>query len=188
MSYYQIFRPFYEKAAEQMCLDCQDFIAPGSKILDLGCGSGIVGKKFQDYFKSEVVGIDIKDNRLEKIPFQLFDGKRIPYPENSFDVVLINFVLHHAGAPVDLLKEAKRVARKIIIYEDLPEGFFSRLLCWFHGVSFDKIWGNPNRTSFRTRNVWKKIFSELGLSLVSEKEVKKFPVKKELFVSETMGV
>ncbi|MBU4299190.1 class I SAM-dependent methyltransferase [Patescibacteria group bacterium] len=182
MNLYRIFHPFYEKAAKEMSLDCQDFIKEGSKILDLGCGSGIVGKKFQDYFKAELIGIDVKDRRLEKIPFQKFNGRDIPFSENNFDVVLISYVLHHAGDPTALLKEAKRVGERVIVYEDLPEGFLSGLFCRLHGISFDKLFGNPNPTSFRTEKKWEDIFKEIGLNLIFKKEIKNFPVKKELFV------
>jgi len=183
MSYYRFFSKAYQKAAQRMCLDCQDFIQKGSKILDLGCGSGIVGRSFQKFFQAEVIGVDIKDNRIYPIPFELIDGRKLPFPEKSFDVVLINYVLHHSEDPILLLKEAKRVARdKIVIYEDLPEGFLSRIICKIHGISFDKIFRNQSQTSFKLEEEWGKIFREIRLNNIFKKRINNFPVKKELFI------
>ena len=183
MNYYRIFSKFYQKAAQKMCRDCQDFIKKGSKILDLGCGSGIIGNTFQDFFQAKVLGVDIKDCRVLPLPFQIIDGFHLPFSENSFDVVLINYVLHHSRDPVALLSEAKRVTRdKIIIYEDLAEGCLSKLVCWFHGISFDKLFGNPVKTSFNSEKGWEKIFKEIGLNIVFKKRINNFPVKKELFI------
>jgi len=181
--YYRIFSKIYERAAKKMCLDCQGFIKKGSKILDWGCGTAIVGKTFQDFFQAELFGVDVQDVRTVKIPFKITDGKSLSFPENSFDVVLINYVLHHSEDPVSVLKEAKRVARdKIVIYEDLPEDILSKLICQLHGISFDIFFGNPTKTSFKSESDWEKIFKETGLNIIFKKRVNNFPVKKELFI------
>ena len=183
MSYYRIFAKTYKRAAQKMCLDCQDFIQKGSKILDLGCGSGIIGMTFQDFFQAKVIGVDIKDNRIYPLPFKIINGKSLLFPENSFDVVLINYVLHHSGDPILLLKEAKRVTKdKIVVYEDLPEGLLSRIICKIHGISFDGIFKNQNQTSFRPEREWEKNFKKIGLNIIFKRRINNFPVKKELFI------
>lgn len=186
--YYQIVRRIYKKAAKKMCLDCQDFLKKGSKILDLGCGSAIAGKEFQSFFEAKLIGVDIKDQRIEKIPFQLFDGKCLPFSENSFDATLINFVLHHTKNPTSLLKEAKRVSKeKIIVFEDLPEGILSKLICKIHGITFNYFFQkNRENSNFKKSEEWKKIFDESGLKLIFEKRVSSVfnPVKKKLFILE----
>jgi len=201
MNFYRIFSKIYERAAQKMCLDCQDFIQKGSKILDLGCGPGIIGETFGDFFQAKVIGVDIKDNRIYPLPFKIINGKSLPFPENSFDIVLINYVLHHSGDPILLLKEAKRVAKdKIIVYEDLPEGLLSRIICKIHGISFAIFFGNPNKTSFKTElpkeakvkmrtsssfaseKEWEEVFKKIGLNIVFKSRINNFPVKKELFI------
>lgn len=61
----------------------------------------------------------------------------------SFDIVLFVDVLHHTDAPLDLLREASRVARRgILIKDHLAEGLFARatlrLMDWVgnapHGI------------------------------------------------------
>jgi len=143
--YYRIFSKVYQRAAKKMCLECQDFIEKGSRILDLGCGPGIVGKNFKDFFQAKVIGVDIKDKRIANIPFKIIDGKSLPFKENEFDICLISYVLHHLENPERILKEAKRVSKgKIIIFEDLPENFLSKLICQLHGFTFNKFFQKPS--------------------------------------------
>jgi len=182
--YYQIFSKIYERAAKKMCFACQDFIKKGSKILDLGCGSAIVGNEFKDFFQAEVIGVDIVDRRILNLPFKIYDGRDLPFPEKSFDIVLLNYVLHHCQDPLALLKEAKRVVRdKIVIFEDLPEGFFSNLICKIHDLTFTKFFQHQNHSlSFKSEKEWEIIFRDLGLNIIYKKRRDNFPLKKELFV------
>ena len=203
MKFYRIFVRFYERAGEKMCRLCENFIEKGAKILDLGCGSGIVGKTFQDFFQAELVGVDVKDQRVAKIPFQHIDGKNLPFPDNSFDAVLINYVLHHAKEPIALLREVKRTTSEkiitpegrytnsrggiIIIFEDLPQGLFTNLICKIHGLSYDYFFQkDKQKGKFLDNESWKKIFSDLELKLIFEKRVSNIfnPLKKKLFVLE----
>ena len=180
--YYQIFSPIYQWAAQKMCQDCQPFIPTGGKILDLGCGSGIVAKAFQGFFKAKVIGVDIKDRRVFYIPLKIINGKTLPFPEKSFDTVLINYVLHHSDDPVALLKEAKRVSKKIIIYEDLPENLLSKIYCQLHGLTFNKFFQENNSAIFKTGEEWEETFQKAGLTIIFKKKINNFSVKKALYI------
>jgi len=186
MNYFRLFSKIYEMGAKQMCKDCQDFIKEGSKILDLGCGSGIAAKYFQDFFKAEVLGVDIKDNRVVNISFKIFADQNLPFENDSFDVVLISYVLHHCEDPEAVLKEAKRVGKRIIIFEDLPEGILAKLRCKIHQIIF---FGGKKIFNFKKRGEWKEIFKKFLLKIIAEKPVfTRFdwldPVKRILFVLE----
>ncbi len=184
--WYKLFIPFYERAAKKMCRDCQDFIKKKSKILDLGCGSAIVAKEFKNFFAASVFGVDIEDKRIYPVPFKIIDGRLLPFAPNSFDVVLISHVLHHSEDPISLLSQAKKTAPQIIIYEDIPEGFFSKFFCKVHGFTFNFLFQKKKqKTNFKSINKWEKIFKDLGLKLIYKKRFKEppiYPVKKILFV------
>ncbi len=190
MRFYRIFKRFYEQAAHKMCQDCEQFIKPKSKIIDIGCGSAIVANTFQTFFDKEIIGVDVIDRRLFPIAFSLIDGKKLPFASKSFDNALIAYTLHHSKDPIFLLKEAIRVCKdKIFLYEDLPEGFLSKAFCKIHGFSFDRLFGNKNKTTFKTEEEWKEVFKSLKLNLIFDKQVSYSfdPVKKKLFVLEILG-
>jgi len=184
---YRMFRKTYEKAGREMCKDCAKFISEDSKLLDFGCGSGIIGKEFGRFFNSEVLGLDVIDNRIEPIPFIRYAGKNLSFlKDNSFDAALINFVLHHCQNPIELLKESKRVTKgTIILYENLPEGLLSKLFCFLHGISFACLFqNNSNKGQFYTDGQWRKIFNDLGFEVVFSKKVSSWfnPMKEQLYV------
>jgi SAM-dependent methyltransferase len=179
--YYQIFYRIYKKASEEMYLKIKEFIKEKEKILDLGCGSGIFARTLSEKLNIEILGLDIKDRRICQIPFQLYDGEKIPFPNDFFNVVLISFVLHHTKDPVSILKEAKRVGKKLIIFEDLPEGFFGKIYCFLHWIFWNLFFGNFSKFNFYTTEKWKEIFKNLGLKLISEKN---FLVKRKIFILE----
>ncbi|MDY6939925.1 MAG: class I SAM-dependent methyltransferase [Cyanobacteriota bacterium] len=70
---------------------------PGDRILDLGCGDGILTVKLQG-FGCEIVGVDSSPNFIESarllgLDARLMDGRELPFFE-EFDAVFSNAALH----------------------------------------------------------------------------------------------
>jgi len=119
-------------------------IPPHARVLDVGCGDGIVAQLIATQLPDvSIEGIDVLVRPAAKIPVRAFDGTRIPYPDQTFDVAMFVDVLHHADDPLSLLREAARVATRIVIKDHLREGFLAgptlRFMDWVgnarHGVA-----------------------------------------------------
>ena len=88
-------------------------------ILDVGASCGRLSNELSKNLpKSKFVGIDTNLQPDVLIPIKKYDGRHIPYPDNSFDCVMLIDVLHHDAKPEKVLKEAKRVSKKHILIKD----------------------------------------------------------------------
>jgi SAM-dependent methyltransferase len=88
------------------------------EILDVGTGSGGVAHYFATHLdlKCKVEAVDTKDNRLlrDSFSFRQVTDTRLPFPDESFDVVISNHVIEHVGKSPEQkqhLMELKRVLR-----------------------------------------------------------------------------
>lgn len=102
----------------------------GRRMLDLGCGDGHFSRIFYDGDgPTEIVGLDPSANAItsadtkkgeRRITYQVGDGHSLPFADRSFDIVLIQGVLHHDNDAEGIVREACRVGREIIVFE--PNG------------------------------------------------------------------
>lgn len=98
-----------------------DLIAPGSKILDVGCGDGVLGGKLIETKNRVVTGIDmsqeaIRKARLNKLEALIGDiEKPLDFADESFDCVILCNILEHLVDPLATLKESLRVTRKQVV-------------------------------------------------------------------------
>ncbi len=85
------------------------------KILDVGCGSGSYTINLCRN-NNQIFGVDIKDYRKkevkDKFKFLLYDGKTLPFEDNSFDVVCSFDVIEHIEDDEHFVKEMFRVLKK----------------------------------------------------------------------------
>ncbi len=124
---------FIRVKADELIASCTRQLGSlaGRSVLDVGCGvglmSGYVGKHFGD-----LRGIDIApgvvDKAAERVPegkFELYDGRRIPFNDETFDVVFTVCVLHHVPPAQwgSLVAEMARVLKPgglLYIFEHNP--------------------------------------------------------------------
>ena len=115
----KIAEKFGREVAEKLTLRGFD----GGRILDAGCGFGATTIVLaQALPRSEIMGIDLSDPLLElaiqatqtadlggRIAFEKADVQKIPYDDDSFDVVINLQMLHIVEDPVPMLNEIERV-------------------------------------------------------------------------------
>ena len=166
-------------------------ITPKSRILDIGCGNGMMAFQIKSGTKADVIGIDVADHRIVGIPFKKFDGKHIPFRDKRFDASLLLYVLHHIRNQDTILKEAKRVTRKrVIVCEDMVENWISRIFTGMHIQIFSIFYGASKENRFRSRKGWEEYFKKLGFRIAARQYIRYgllgfiYPVKRMRFVLE----
>ena len=91
----------------------------GKKILDLGCATGEYCITLEE-MGFECTGADINPQYVEEackkgVNAIVAKGDDLDFEDRSFDTVLLFEVLEHVKNPQNLLKEAKRVAKKNVL-------------------------------------------------------------------------
>jgi len=87
-------------------------IRPCDTVLDLGCGNGNWRQRIAALEPhAAIMGVDVVAGG-DKV----FDGKRIPYSDATFDIVFSRQVFEHVHYPRELLADVRRVLR--------PGGYF----------------------------------------------------------------
>lgn len=88
----------------------------GSKLLDIGCGSGEIGKHYSD-LGFQVVGVDFSDVAIDLskklgLNAMVMDvDKGLEFDDNSFDIILAGDVMEHVFDPIYVISEINRVLK-----------------------------------------------------------------------------
>jgi demethylmenaquinone methyltransferase/2-methoxy-6-polyprenyl-1,4-benzoquinol methylase/phosphoethanolamine N-methyltransferase len=100
-------------------------LRPGSTILDFGCGAGDLAFEAERLLEGmgRIIGIDPSSEmiavakqkaakRKSQVQFQAEAAEKLPFPDNTFDVVMSSFVLHHL--PEDLQAKAFSELKRVL--------------------------------------------------------------------------
>jgi len=137
-----------------------------AKVLDVGCGNGLIDSLIAERRPDvAITGVDLIVRPETHIPVTPFDGKRIPFDDSAFDVVMFVDVLHHTEHPEVLLNEARRVASRAVVLKDhTRDGFLAgptlRFMDWVGNAPH----GIPLPYNYWPERRWREAFTRLGLT------------------------
>lgn len=89
-----------------------------SRVLEVGCGTGVITSELKEFTSKQVSGIDIQFDRLEVAKqqdsasnYDCADVYHLPFPKDCFDFVLSHYLFLWLKEPVQALAEILRVLK-----------------------------------------------------------------------------
>jgi ubiquinone/menaquinone biosynthesis C-methylase UbiE len=173
--------------AYDMALEIARVVPCGAEILDIGCGNGFIAHHLSAMLGVTAMGIDLGHRAEAPIDYCRYDGERFPAPDNSFDGVLLCYVLHHAQEVSVVLDEVQRVLRDgglAVIYEDMPAKLWDEGVCWIHNQQWRARTGP---CTFRSDDQWQALFSSMGFEIVKARSLSRWrnlthPVSRKFYL------
>jgi SAM-dependent methyltransferase len=138
---------------------------PGS-ILDVGCGPGFllsaVDKAWERY------GVDVSKKALDYCAryanVSCGDLPSLRFPDGKFDVIVMNHVIEHLGAPLEYIAEARRILRReglfIVATPDFDSGCARRFRSRF------RMLHDSGHVSLFTAFSLVKMLEDYGFSMI----------------------
>ncbi len=146
---------------------------PSETVMEVGAGTG----NFLSLFKraSLLLGIDAVPGMLARAqghyPDLLVaagDGRCLPLPPNSFDLVACAQMLHHEHRPLEVLMEMKRVMRpsgRLLVIDQVASEKFEEAIA-MNELDFLR---DPSHASSRPPSAFRVLFNLAGLSIIDER-------------------
>ena len=135
-------------------------IAPQSRILDIGAGKGFLALEMTRQLNARVTLVDVAAYNHTALPLTVCDSRALAFADHSFDYAVLSFVLHHCPQPENILREALRVAREVIVIENdvrgKLRGALTRLIDSYPALRF----GTPPCYIAQSRDAWLAWFAQ----------------------------
>lgn len=138
---------FTERDATAIAEWLRPAVEPGGRILDVGGGAGQLAVLLADALDASVTVMDPTPEMLDHVPshsaVSAVSGiaEAMPFPDDSFDAIVVSDAFHHFRDQPGAVKEFARVVRNgglVLVLELDPTGLLMRLIVWG-----EKLLGEP---------------------------------------------
>jgi ubiquinone/menaquinone biosynthesis C-methylase UbiE len=153
------------------------YVGGGKMLLDFGCGDLSLSKLLHKEFPNlAITGVDVVDSgvRAGGVTFTLYDGKKLPFRNNAFDVSISYHVLHHCSDPRVAYGELCRVTKKkVLIVEPVYRNRFDLFLMKIVD-RFSNGWRSVAISmpfTFQTEATWRRFAREFHWTVTETKTV-----------------
>ena len=138
-----------ETAEERIPLYLEVGLKVAEKVLDVGCGSGMVTKDIANLTKGEVIAVDGSEDMIKvakkilspykNVKLKVEDASNLSFNDNFFDVVTCNLLLMWAEDPQKVVNEMARVTKPGGIVLASLEPDYGGKLYWPENPKIDPI-------------------------------------------------
>jgi methionine biosynthesis protein MetW len=150
-----------------------EWVAPGSMVLDVGCGDGYLAAFIRDCKKCTVSGLDVSSvavQRARERGISAVQGDleaRLPFDDGQFDYVIASEVIEHIIHSEELVREMVRISCSDILLTIPNSAFWKYRLSLMLG-RFPKQWivYPYEHVRFWSVSDFKNTLRSLGLRLV----------------------
>lgn len=156
------------------------WIEPGSKVLDLGCGTGDLLYFLKNHKNVKASGIDFEESNVARCiarGLSIIQGdineEVLDYADNTFDYVILSRTLQQVYEPEKLLKDLLRIGNKVVV--SFPN--FSHWACRFqmlvHGRTpttnqLPYTWYNTPNIRVITLKDFRSFVKDAGFKIIKE--------------------
>lgn len=178
---------FFIEIKADMLLDiARRHIGPTEKIkaLDIGSGVGLVDRFLKGSI-GQLYGVDVEDGVVQKaklnnpeVDYRKYDGERLPFEDNSFDLCFAINVMHHVPPALweNFSREMNRVLRPggiAAVFEHNPINPLTRIAVARCEFDRDAV--------LLTHSKLKSLFRGANLDIAEDKYIVFFPFKAGMF-------
>lgn len=166
-------KPIYESRMRELVRVIVPHLREGDRVLDVGCGNGTLGRAIMNAPgcpKGVVVeGLERAVRGGEPITVHPYDGVTMPMADGSYDMVIVADVLHHEPDPERLLRECRRVSRRLVVIKDHQvAGLLAQQRISFMDWAANAPYGVPCLYRYNTPAQWQQVPVSLGMKVEAE--------------------
>ena len=159
-----------DRAAYEKMYELIRPVVKGKTVLELATGTGLIAKNIMNTAahieatdaSAEMVAVAKRDTRSAKLHFSVQDMFRLPYAEESFDVVIVSNALHIVPQPEKALAEIRRVLKDngVLIaptFTHSENSFSGKVRAFFMklaGFPLHSRWTSEEYLAFLRQNGW----------------------------------
>ncbi|MCZ9938571.1 class I SAM-dependent methyltransferase [Brachyspira hyodysenteriae] len=174
---------YYSKYGKISCNYVSEYLKniDYNKLLDIGCGTGYLINMLKKYkATAEFYGLDLseeminisKSKNIKDAEFILGSANKLPFNDNTFDIVTCIQSFHHYPYPDEAMKEVYRVLKKGGIYI-LSDTGVGGIAAWIDNNILFKVMKSGDCRTENKEGISKRMLKN-GFDVIDKKQIKGF--------------
>ena len=171
---------YYSQNGKISCRDIARQIKdlPYGSLLDVGCGTGFLTELLTKQLPARYCAVDLsdemirvaKEKQIDGVEFVVSSADKLPYPDETFDIVTCSQSFHHYPYPELAMQEAKRVLKPGGLYI-LSDTGIGGIGAWIdHHILFKLMKSGDCHTT--NRKGIEKMMKAAGFTVTDSRQVK----------------